>query len=407
MFEEGDGPPTGKPVNVRVQAPTNAAAISASTLLLSYMRQDDNLVDLVDLGDNRPVRYRTVKFEPRQEAVYQYNLSAAQITAIVAGVLNGRPAGPFRAADEEVDLIVRMARADDLIGDAAGLKTPLDILAVPVIEDSASPIYLRDLVTARFVEEPNVRSRYQGKPTITISADIKPGSNLSAAVVQKRVQDPFQYHLEPSSRRLHLLRRRVRVDHKILHLPGHRFQHCSDGHLHGAGLTIQGLSSAVDDPHRRPLCHHRRGLWYFLHPTPPPPPFYRGQLYRHHRPVGCGREQYHFTHRFHEQAHSRRPGSAPGDPRIVRRAHAAGSDHNGHHTAGSSSHGHRHSFQIALVGAYGHRLCHRTLQCHHSGPVDYAANYELLGQLRSRIRRRKFKLLRKRNGRKVSLAKEK
>ena len=191
VFEEGDGPPTGKPVNVRVQAPTNAAAISASTLLLSCMRQDDNLADLVDLGDNRPVRYRTVKFEPRQEAVYQYNLSAAQITAIVAGVLNGRPAGPFRAADEEVDLIVRMARADDLIGDAAGLKTPLDILAVPVVEDSASPIYLRDLVTARFVEEPNVRSRYQGKPTITISADIKPGSNLSAAVVQKRVQDHF------------------------------------------------------------------------------------------------------------------------------------------------------------------------------------------------------------------------
>lgn len=191
VFEEGDGPPTGKPVNVRVQAQTNAAAIAASDLLLTQMRDDTHLADLVDLGDNRPVRYRTVKFEPRQEAVYQYNLSAAQITAIVAGVLNGRPAGPFRAEDEEVDLIVRMARADDLVSDAASLSTPLDALAVPVIEDSAAPIYLRDLVTTRFVEEPNVRSRYQGKPTITISADIRPGSNLSAAVVQKRVVNHF------------------------------------------------------------------------------------------------------------------------------------------------------------------------------------------------------------------------
>ncbi|WP_200907124.1 efflux RND transporter permease subunit [Desulfatitalea tepidiphila] len=192
IFEEGDGPPTGKPVNVRVQAETIASAIEASGRLLAAMRQDGDLVDLVDLGDNRPVHHRTVAFEPRQEAVYQYNLSAAQITAIAAGVLNGHMAGPFRAADEEVDLMVRLARSDDLVSDSASLSSPLDILSVPVIEDSAAPIYLRDLVTARIVEEPNVRSRYQGKPTITISADIRAGSKLSPALVQNKVQAHYQ-----------------------------------------------------------------------------------------------------------------------------------------------------------------------------------------------------------------------
>lgn len=187
VFEEGDGPPTGKAVNIRLQGVTIQEAIAASDRMLAAMRADADLADLVDLGDNRPVVYQTVRFTPRQEAIYRYNLSAAQITALVAGVLNGRYAGLFRSRDEEVDLLVRMARTDDPLGDGkTGLKTPLDVLAVPVIEDSAAPIYLRDLVTADFVREPNVRSRYQGMPAITISADIRPGSKLSSALVQKK-----------------------------------------------------------------------------------------------------------------------------------------------------------------------------------------------------------------------------
>jgi HAE1 family hydrophobic/amphiphilic exporter-1 len=189
VFEESDGPPTGKPVNIRVQANTMDEAIAASDRMLAFMRGEPELKDLVDLGDDRPALYRTVRFEPRQEAVYQYNLTSAQITGLVAGVLNGRYAGLFRTADEEVDLLVRMARTDDPAGDGvSGLKTPMDVLDVPAIEDSAAPVYLRDLVTARQVREPNVRSRYQGKPTITISADIRPGSNLSSAVVSKKAQ---------------------------------------------------------------------------------------------------------------------------------------------------------------------------------------------------------------------------
>jgi HAE1 family hydrophobic/amphiphilic exporter-1 len=197
IFEEADGPPTGKPVNIRVQGLTIADALAASDQLLARMQADARLADLVDLADNRPTLYRTVQFEPRQEAVFQYNLTTAQITALVAGVLNGRYAGLYRAPDEEVDLLVRMARADDPIGSATGLRSPLDVLDVPVIEDSAAPIYLRDLVTARFVQEPNVRSRYQGKPTVTISADIRPGSNLSAAVVKQKVQE-FARQIAPN-----------------------------------------------------------------------------------------------------------------------------------------------------------------------------------------------------------------
>lgn len=188
VFEEMDGPPMGKAVNIRVQGATIQEAVDAADRLLAHMRGDPALADLMDLGDDRPAMHRTIRFEPRQEAVYEYNLSVDRVTALVAGVLNGWYAGVFRTIDEEVDMVVRLAHFNDPVGGAHGLTSPLDVLAVPVVEHSASPIYLRDLVTARFDHEPNVRSRYQGRPTITISADIRPGSKLSAAAAQKRVQ---------------------------------------------------------------------------------------------------------------------------------------------------------------------------------------------------------------------------
>jgi HAE1 family hydrophobic/amphiphilic exporter-1 len=192
VFEESTGPPTGKPVNIRVSARTIPEALAAADTLLGYITQAPELEELIEVGDDRPQRYKTVIFKPRQEAVYQYNLAAGQITAMVAGVLNGFYAGPFRTQDEEVGLKVRIARVDDPANTGGvGLADPRDALDIPVVEDSRSPVYMRDLVSAEYSLEPNVRARYQGKPTITITADLKPGSKLSAAAVQHAVQAYF------------------------------------------------------------------------------------------------------------------------------------------------------------------------------------------------------------------------
>jgi multidrug efflux pump subunit AcrB len=197
VFAENNGPPSGKAINVRLQALTIDDAIFAGDKILAFMRKDQALSDLVDLNDNRPTLYQTFKFLPRQSAVYEYDLTAAQITSLLAGGLNGTYAGTFRTKDDEVDLLVKIARSDDGVGGLQnGLKEPLDVLNVPVIEDSAAPVYLRDLVSARLAHEPNMRTRYNGKPTITISSDIRPGSKLSPAQTQKRVQTYFDKHAQ-------------------------------------------------------------------------------------------------------------------------------------------------------------------------------------------------------------------
>ena len=200
VFEESDGPPTGKAVNIRVTAPTLEGAVAASDRLLGAMGEMPELNALIALGDDRPETHRTAVFAPKSEKVFEYGLRPGGVTALVAGALSGRYAGKFRSEDEEVDLLVRIARVGDPGNFASvGLSAPADIVQVPVVEDSTAPVRVGDLVEVAYREELNVRHRYKGKPTITITADIEEGSKLSPARVQVLVsryfaqnQDRFQ-----------------------------------------------------------------------------------------------------------------------------------------------------------------------------------------------------------------------
>ncbi|MEZ4528570.1 MAG: hypothetical protein R2941_21870 [Desulfobacterales bacterium] len=96
IFEENDGPPTGKPVNIRVTALTLDDAIHASDAILAYMREESEMDALIDLDDDRPEMQQVVKFHPRQESVSEYGLAPGQVTAMTATALNGYPAGKFR-----------------------------------------------------------------------------------------------------------------------------------------------------------------------------------------------------------------------------------------------------------------------------------------------------------------------
>jgi len=185
VFKESDGPPTGKAVNIRVTGTTLQDAVDAADQLKAFLQKEPELADLVDLADNRPSFHKTFKFVPKQEAVFEFGLQPATVTQMVAGALNGEYVGKFRTVDEEVDLMVRIARQADRGNiKGSGLSQPLDVLGIPVIEDSTSPVLLRDLIEVKPVNEPDVKSRYKGKPTVTLTADIRPGSRLSPARVQ-------------------------------------------------------------------------------------------------------------------------------------------------------------------------------------------------------------------------------
>ncbi|MFH1886619.1 MAG: efflux RND transporter permease subunit [Pseudomonadota bacterium] len=193
VFSEETGPPSGKAVTIRVTATTLTGALAASDFLERRMAETPDLGDLFDIEDDRPDYQKTAVYTVRQEAASEYGMDPGQVTGLLAGALSGYPAGTFRTPDEEVSLMVRASRSlDRANARGAGLALPADVLSLPVVEHSASPIYLKDLVDIAYVSEATVRARYEGKPTVTITADIKENSKLSAARAQYLISGIFE-----------------------------------------------------------------------------------------------------------------------------------------------------------------------------------------------------------------------
>jgi len=113
VFAENTGPPTGEPVNIRVLGDSREMVSEAADDILAYINGEEEFRDLRELAANRAERQRVVRYLPDLEAAYERGINPAAVTALVAGALNGQRAGKFKAGDEEVDLLVRLARADD------------------------------------------------------------------------------------------------------------------------------------------------------------------------------------------------------------------------------------------------------------------------------------------------------
>ncbi|MFC1745892.1 efflux RND transporter permease subunit, partial [Candidatus Riflebacteria bacterium] len=193
VFPENDGPPTGKPVNIRITGDELPEVIKAVDAIVGFLKTEKKLKDLKDLEDNRAALRKIFKILPRKEAVHEYGLLPDRVNALVAGALNGRYIRKYRTGDEEVDLVLRLGRKTD---EGTPFKTGLgkveEILDFPIVEHSTRPLYVRDLVSTKWVMEPDIKTRYNRKPAITISANIKEGSSLGAPAVNFMVEEFFK-----------------------------------------------------------------------------------------------------------------------------------------------------------------------------------------------------------------------
>ncbi|WP_028583824.1 efflux RND transporter permease subunit [Desulfogranum mediterraneum] len=182
---EKDGPPTGKDLTIRVlgtsEAGVAALAASLSTFLTSNPDTGPLLRDVKnDQGKvNRVFRIRLLK-----ERVAEWGLDPGEVVALAAATLNGRLVGRMRLPEEQVDLIVKMARPREV--------DLLQLLDTPVIEHPRGMIRLGDLCTLEFSREPGILNRFQQQRAITLTANLKPGASLSAAAVVAMTRDYYQ-----------------------------------------------------------------------------------------------------------------------------------------------------------------------------------------------------------------------
>ena len=192
VFAESTSPAKGKDVNIRISGDSLEKNLRVSDEIQAYLESARVGEDLVDLTDNRSQMQKVIKYTPKQEKAFEYGLPSGNITAIVAGALNGWHAGNYQLLDQEIPLMVRLARTDDPVNPrGVGLSDPRDILDVPVVEHSMAALYLKDLVDMRYASEPVLRSRYNGKPAVTITANIRENAKSSPGSVTYMVTKFF------------------------------------------------------------------------------------------------------------------------------------------------------------------------------------------------------------------------
>lgn len=192
LFGENTGPPVGKDVNIRVTATSLESAEKVADEIKAFIKSNEELKPLYELGDNRAKPQNLLRITAKEDKAREYGLDPSYVTAFASGALSGKLAGKYRSQSEEMDLRVKVARITDSYNySGKGIDAPEDVLALPVVEDTTSPVYLKDVADMEYSSEPNVIRRYNGKPAITITANITKGAQLSSSRVQNIVKTEF------------------------------------------------------------------------------------------------------------------------------------------------------------------------------------------------------------------------
>jgi HAE1 family hydrophobic/amphiphilic exporter-1 len=173
---EKDGPPSGKDVNIRIMGSHTGNVRNLSRKVLSFLSHDPGLgPNLLDLQDDQGSPGRVLRFKILREQAAEYGLSTDKVASLAASVLNGRLTGKYRLNDEEIDIKV-LITSDP----AQGLQ---EALMMPVIDHADGAIRLADLCIPEFSVEAGFLNRYQGRRAVTITGNIRPGSNISSQSV--------------------------------------------------------------------------------------------------------------------------------------------------------------------------------------------------------------------------------
>jgi len=173
---EKDGPPAGKDVNIRILGSQINMVREVNDQILTLLRNDPAMqAGLIDLQDDQGQPGRVLRFKILKERAAEYGLSPLQVASLAASVLNGRLIGKYRLIDEEIDIQVRINTETE-----KGLR---EALMIPIIEHEDGPVRLGDLCLPQYAVEPGFLKRFQGKRAITITANIRQGSGVSAQSV--------------------------------------------------------------------------------------------------------------------------------------------------------------------------------------------------------------------------------
>ncbi|WP_419175733.1 efflux RND transporter permease subunit [Desulfosediminicola sp.] len=182
---EKDGPPAGKDVNIRVLGTDGENVATLAAHLLDFLKNHNDFEPwLLDLQNDQGASGRVFTIRVNRERVAEWGLQIAEVARLAASVLNGRIVGEMKLAEEIIDIKLKMA-----LGTETSQMT--QALEASIIDLPGGTIRLSDLATPVYSLEPGYLNRFQAQRAITLTANIKPGAPISAAMIVNKVQDYY------------------------------------------------------------------------------------------------------------------------------------------------------------------------------------------------------------------------
>ncbi|KMY68909.1 acriflavin resistance protein [Desulfocarbo indianensis] len=180
MRPELGGPPAGKDLNIRVVGPNPDSVASLTQEVWRFLHEQKDFKEgLADLDDGKGIPNRVLSFKVLPERAAEYGATPGQVVGLSSAVMSGRYLGKYRLVDEEVDLKLKL--------DPAAMREPADALTVPLLEHPSGPVRLGDLAQIAVYADSGQLDRFQGNRAMTITGNLKEGSDLSLPAVVERV----------------------------------------------------------------------------------------------------------------------------------------------------------------------------------------------------------------------------
>lgn len=160
-----EGPPRGKPISIRIFGQNEKNVVLLANKIFDYMKTDPEFTSLTNLKTDLSESRKVAMMKTKAIKAKDYGLTSMDILGIGAGLIDGQIVGQFRAAREDVDLKVMI--------DEKELNKPEDILNIPIIEDSKSPVLISDVARFEYLPEISTLNRFNEQRSIEIVAEIK------------------------------------------------------------------------------------------------------------------------------------------------------------------------------------------------------------------------------------------
>ncbi len=178
---EKDGPPAGRDLNIRVLGLDADKVAALASEVETFLRSDETIAPwLTDLDNDQGSRNRVLRLRVERQKAAELGVSVKEVAALAAAAFQGQIIGEMRLTGETVDIRLKRQQQEEL--------PMIKAMDMVVAESAAGSIRLGDLLRAEYSLEPGYLNRFQGQRAVTVTADIKAGAPVAAAMIIERVK---------------------------------------------------------------------------------------------------------------------------------------------------------------------------------------------------------------------------